>query len=135
MLEKTCGGTSWKNVPLQRRQKVPPRSGQLVAMEGILVMVLLMKMLIACIYFQIIEDSLQTPGNQGGFLAASSTTSSNQEEQLAKLQEDDQASQKRMEVENSPCSIPSLINDDASFGVFERHTKGIGLKLSEEDGV
>jgi hypothetical protein len=87
-----------------------------------------------CTYCQIIEDALQTPGNQGGFLEASSTTSSNQEEQLAKLQEDDQVSQTRMEVKNSPCSIPSLINDDASFGVFERHTKGIGLKLLRKMG-
>jgi hypothetical protein len=53
-----------------------------------------------------IEYALQTLGNQGGFLESSSTTSSNQEEQLAKIQE-----------------------DDASFGFFERHTKGIGLKL------
>jgi hypothetical protein len=34
-----------------------------------------------------------------------------------------------MEVNNSPCSIPSFINDDASFGVFERHMKGIVLNL------
>jgi hypothetical protein len=33
-----------------------------------------------CTYFHMIEDSLQTPGNQGGFLEVSSTTSSNQEE-------------------------------------------------------
>jgi hypothetical protein len=38
-----------------------------------------------CTYCQMIEDALETPGNQGGFLEASSTTSSNQEEQLAKL--------------------------------------------------
>ena len=53
---------------------------------------------------------------------------------MAKLQEDDQASQKEMEVNNSPCSIPSLINDDASFGFFERHTKGIGLNLLRKMG-
>jgi hypothetical protein len=35
------------NALLHERQKVPPRSGQLVAMEGILVMVLVMKMVIA----------------------------------------------------------------------------------------
>jgi hypothetical protein len=34
-----------------------------------------------------------------------------------------------MEVNDSPCSIHSLINDDASFGFFERNIKGIGLKL------
>jgi hypothetical protein len=34
-----------------------------------------------------------------------------------------------MEVNNSPCSIPSLINVDDSFGVFERHNKGIRLNL------
>jgi tuftelin-interacting protein 11 len=39
-----------------------------------------------------------------------------------------------MEVNNSPCSIPSLINDDASFGVFERKTKDIGLNLLREMG-
>jgi hypothetical protein len=44
-------------------------------------------------------------------------------------------SQIRMEVKNYPCSIPSLINDDASFGVFERHTKGIGLKLLGRWGI
>ena len=33
-------------------------------------------------YCQIIEDALQIPGNQGGFLEASSTPSSNQEEKL-----------------------------------------------------
>ena len=54
---------------------------------------------------------------------------------MAKLQEDDQASETRMEVENSPYSIPSLINDDASFGVFETHTKGIGLNLLRKMGI
>jgi hypothetical protein len=39
-----------------------------------------------------------------------------------------------MEVNNSPCSIPSLINDDASFKFFERHTKGIGLNLLRKMG-
>jgi hypothetical protein len=34
----------------------------------------------SCTYCQMIEDALQTPGNQGGFLEASSTTSSNQED-------------------------------------------------------
>ena len=34
-----------------------------------------------------------------------------------------------MEVKISSCSIPSLINDGASFGVFKRHTEGIGLNL------
>jgi len=65
-----------------------------------------------------IEDALQTPDNQGGFLEASSIASSKQEEQLAKFQKDDQVSQTWMEVKNSPCSIPSLINDDAPFGDF-----------------
>jgi hypothetical protein len=68
-----------------------------------------------CTFFQMIEDALQAPGNQGGFLEASSTTSSNQEEQLATLQEDDQVSQKGMEVNDSPCLVPSLINVDAYF--------------------
>jgi hypothetical protein len=53
---------------------------------------------------------------------------------LAKIQEDDQVSQTRKEVKNSPCLIPSLINDDASFEVFSRHTKGIGLKLPRKMG-
>jgi hypothetical protein len=53
---------------------------------------------------------------------------------VGQTSEDDQVSQTRMEVNNSPCSIPSLINDDASFGVFERHTKGIGLKLLRNMG-
>jgi hypothetical protein len=39
----------------------------------------------SCTYCHIIEDYIQAPGNQGGFLEASYTTSSNQEEQLAKL--------------------------------------------------
>jgi hypothetical protein len=39
-----------------------------------------------------------------------------------------------MEVKNSPYSNPSLINDYESFGVFERHTKGIGLKLMRKIG-
>jgi hypothetical protein len=34
-----------------------------------------------------------------------------------------------MEVKDSPCSIPSLINDDASFGDFERNTKRIDFNL------
>ena len=87
-----------------------------------------------CTYFHIKEDALRTPDNRCGFLEASSTTSSNQDEQLEKLQEDDQVSQIGMEVNNSLCSIPSLINDDSCFGVFERHTKGIGLKLLRNVG-
>jgi hypothetical protein len=43
-------------------------------------------------------------------------------------------SQTRMEVKNSPCSIPSFINDYASFGSFERHTRDIGLKLLKKMG-
>jgi hypothetical protein len=43
-------------------------------------------------------------------------------------------SQTIREVSNSSCSIPSLINDDAFFGVFKRHTKGIGLNLSRKMG-
>jgi hypothetical protein len=43
-------------------------------------------------------------------------------------------SRTRMEVKNSPYSIPSLINDDASFGVFERNTKVISLKLLRKMG-
>jgi hypothetical protein len=39
-----------------------------------------------------------------------------------------------MAVKNYPCSIPSLINDDASFAVFERQTKGIGLNLLRKMG-
>jgi len=39
-----------------------------------------------------------------------------------------------MEVENSPCSIPSLINEDAYFGFFEQHTKGFDLKLLRNMG-
>jgi hypothetical protein len=53
---------------------------------------------------------------------------------LAKLQEYDQASKTIMEVNNSPCLIPSLINYDASFGVFERNTKGIVLNLLRNIG-
>jgi hypothetical protein len=53
---------------------------------------------------------------------------------LSKLQKDEKALETRMKVNNSPCSIPSLINDDASFGVFERHTKGIGLNLQRKMG-
>ena len=39
-----------------------------------------------------------------------------------------------MKVNNYPCSILSLINDDTYFGVFERHTEGIGLKLLRKMG-
>jgi tuftelin-interacting protein 11 len=39
-----------------------------------------------------------------------------------------------MEVKNYPCSNPFLINDNASFGDFERHTKGIGLNLLRNMG-
>jgi hypothetical protein len=53
---------------------------------------------------------------------------------LAKLQEDDQVSQTGIKVHNYPCSIPSLINDDVSFGFFERHTKGISLELLRKMG-
>jgi hypothetical protein len=56
------------------RKQFPQISKQFVAMEGILVI----ENVDSFIYFQIIENSLQTPGNQGGFLKASSTTSSNE---------------------------------------------------------
>jgi hypothetical protein len=46
-----------------------------------------------CVYFQMIEDVIQAPGNQGGFLEASSTAPSHQEEQLGTFQEEDQESQ------------------------------------------
>jgi hypothetical protein len=39
-----------------------------------------------------------------------------------------------MEVNNFPCSIPSLTNDDVFFGVSERHTKRIGLNLMRKMG-
>jgi hypothetical protein len=39
-----------------------------------------------------------------------------------------------METKNSPCSIPSLINDDSSFGAFERNIKGTGLELLRKMG-
>jgi regulator of replication initiation timing len=70
-----------------------------------------------CAYFQMIEDALQTPGNQGGFLEASSTSPSHQEEHLSTFREDDQVSQTGMEVNDSPCLVPSF-NVDTSFGVF-----------------
>jgi tuftelin-interacting protein 11 len=43
-------------------------------------------------------------------------------------------SQTVIEVNISPCLITSLINDDASFGVLERNTKGIGLNLLRNMG-
>jgi hypothetical protein len=39
-----------------------------------------------------------------------------------------------MEVKNSPCSNPSLMNDDSSFVFFDRLTKVIGLKLLRKMG-
>jgi hypothetical protein len=54
-----------------------------------------------CTSGQVLEDTSYAPGNQGGFLEASSQTG--KKEELAK--EDDQVSQTRMEVNNSPCAI------------------------------
>jgi hypothetical protein len=53
---------------------------------------------------------------------------------LATPQEDNQVSWTGMEVKDSPCLVPSLINVDATFRIFEQHTKGIGLKLMKQMG-
>jgi hypothetical protein len=82
-----------ENAPLQRETKSPSKTRPTCGHDKYTSYGSCHENVDVCTYFQIIEDSLQTPDNQGGFLEASSTTSSNQEEQLAKLQEDDQVSQ------------------------------------------
>jgi len=79
-----------------------------------------------CTHFYMIKDVFQTPGNQGGFLEISSIDSPNHVEKLAKLQEDDQVSQTRMEENNYPCLIPSLINDYIYFWVLKIRPRELG---------
>ncbi|GLJ40505.1 hypothetical protein SUGI_0835210 [Cryptomeria japonica] len=89
-----------------------------------------------CAFCQQLEDSSYVPGNQGGFLEASSTVSvkEGQEEQLEKPREVDQGSPTRKEVKDTSCLILSFDNNDASFGVFEKHTLGIGKNLLTKMG-
>lgn len=53
---------------------------------------------------------------------------------MAKFQGKGQESQAQKEVKDTSCSIHSLNNDNASFASFEKHTKGIGMKLLTKMG-
>ncbi|GLJ56304.1 hypothetical protein SUGI_1215680 [Cryptomeria japonica] len=57
-----------------------------------------------------------------------------QEKQIAKPREVDEGSPTRKEVKDTPCLIHSFDNNDDSFGVFKKHSLGIGKNILTQMG-